>query len=101
VGPPDNATGAAENYGEFPRYIEAAARGMGQQRPTLWAVTAGRWWRLNLGGDNPSGALRPEVAAAIGSGSAHIARQAWFRPTAPGSGGAESRPPKPDRGRRP
>jgi hypothetical protein len=52
---------------------------MGRQRPTLWAVTAGRWWRLNVDGENPSGALRPEVAAALAAASAHIARQPWFR----------------------
>jgi hypothetical protein len=103
VGPPDNATGAAQRYGEFPRHIDAAARGMGRQRPTLWAVTAGRWWRLNVDGDAPSGALRPEVAAAVTAASAHIARQPWFRPAASSGGGrgATTRPPEPDRKRQP
>ncbi len=102
VGPPDNATGAAQDYGAFPRHIDAAARGMGQQRPTLWAVTAGRWWRWNVDGDTPSGALRPEVAAAVTAASAHIARQPWFRPAASGGGrSATTRPPEPGRKRQP
>ncbi len=81
VGPPDNSTGAASNQAEFPKHIDAAARGMGQQRPTFWTVTTGGWWRFNQ--DN-SGALRPDVAAAIAAGSRHIDRQPWFRAAAPG-----------------
>ncbi len=81
IGPPDNSTGAANAQSEFPKHIDAAARGMGQQRPTFWTVTGGGWWRLNQ--DN-SGALRPDVAAAFAAGSRHIAQQPWFRPAARG-----------------
>jgi hypothetical protein len=76
VGPPDNSNGAATRYEGFPSHILNAAKGMGQQRPCHWTVTDGGWWRLNEGN---SARLRPEVAAAIKEGSAHMAAQDWFR----------------------
>jgi hypothetical protein len=76
IGPPDNSNGVATNYGPFPDHIRHAARGMGQQRPTQWAVTGGRWWRLNEGN---SATLRPEIAAAISEGSRFIASQRWYK----------------------
>ena len=56
--------------------IRRAAEGMGQQRPTQWTVTEGRWWRLNEAG---SARLRPEIAAAISEASSHIAGQPWYK----------------------
>lgn len=76
IGPPDNSNGAASDYRYFPDHIRRAAEGMGQQRPTQWTVTEGRWWRLNEAG---SARLRPEIAAAIAEASSYIAGERWYK----------------------
>jgi Cellulase (glycosyl hydrolase family 5) len=92
IGPPDNSSGAATDYGTFPGIIDAAARGIGQQRPTFWTVTSGAWWRLNGGRGTESAALRPEIAAAIRAGDAHIRAQSWFQPPPGRRGEPRARP---------
>jgi hypothetical protein len=89
-GLPDNSDGKAVDYKSFPAVITNVARGLGQQRPALWTITTGGWWRVN-GWDANTPFLRPEVEAAVKEASAHIAGQAWYR-----SGLAQSDEPAAD-----
>ncbi len=79
-GPPNgllngNLVVGPDNYHEWPGIIDAACRGMGQQRPTIWVVTDGTHWKQNQDG---SAALQPAVATAYTAGNAHIRQQPWF-----------------------
>lgn len=81
------------NYHKWPAVVDAASRGMGQQRPTFWTVTDGQSWRLNKGSLTSSAELQDGVATNLKAGDAHIRAQSWFQPVASGGGGGTTPTP--------
>ena len=88
-----DATVGPAAYPEWPGIIDAACRGMGQQRPTLFAVTAGGLNRLNQGTGTSSAALQAAVATAVTAGDAYIRQQSWFQPQTTGTTGGTTAAP--------
>jgi len=63
-------------YDTYPAVIDAFARGAGNCAGTIWTVTDGTGWRLNVSGSN--GALRSEVKTALTTANAYIRAQSYF-----------------------
>ncbi len=84
IGPPSGDR--AQEYDVFPATMDAAFRGMGQQRVAMWVITNGSYWRLNKEWNDPY--LRDEIAAKFAEADAHIRAQAYF-------GAASTAPPAP------
>lgn len=80
----------APAYGEWPGIVKAAAEGMGQQRPMIWTVTNGSWWRLNV---SDSAALQSGVATAYQNGSEFIRTSQWYIDQNAAGGAATPPPP--------
>lgn len=65
-----------QDYASYPSVINAFAHGAGDCAGTMWAVTDGSGWRLNVSGTN--GTLRSEVKTALTSANAYIRAQSYF-----------------------
>lgn len=77
VGPSDGK-GEPGNGSRIPAVARSSSRGFGDQRPCLWTVTHGAWWRCN-GRDTLD--LRDDVAAALQEASAHMKTQPYYSAT--------------------
>lgn len=63
-------------YDTYPAVIDAFAKGAGDTAGTIWTVTDGTGWRLNVSGSN--GTLRSEVKTALTTANAYIRAQSYF-----------------------
>lgn len=77
VGPPDGKNEPNNSY-RIPGVARASSRGFGDQRPCLWTVTHGSWWRCNKPNTLD---LRDDVAAALVEAEAYIKKQPYYSAT--------------------
>lgn len=60
----------------IPQVIDAIARGAGHQRPLIWTITNGSWWKMNNTGNLD---LKPANATALKSAVAYIKTQSYYK----------------------
>ncbi len=63
-------------YSQYPSIIDAFAKGAGPQRGTMWTITNGSYFRINISGTN--GMLRPEIVTAFTAATAYIRAQPYY-----------------------
>lgn len=63
-------------YSTYPAVIDAFAKGAGSTGGTIWTVTNGTGWRLNVSGSD--GTLRAEVKTALTAANTFIKAQSYF-----------------------
>jgi hypothetical protein len=60
----------------IPDCIKAIAENAGHQRPLIWTITNGTWWKMNTAGTLN---LKTDVAAALVAGDTYIRKQAYWK----------------------
>lgn len=59
----------------MPDIINAICKGAGHQRPLLWTITNGTWWKMNTAGTLD---LKPANATALVAGDTYIKTQSYY-----------------------